>query len=190
MPICDICAAEGRGAVIPAQDFKQAVSGRGFNPFKLGLVNVPNLKTPEENFETWRRMVDANDTDWLLCDRCYQSYPRTETGFTRVSGVLFAFGGLLVGAALTFASGALVWNLFSGWLVLPAVIGVLIILSTIHEKIRVLYGIMQACFYSYVIWLFGGAKTPPLMTWCHGFLGARRSPSFCSSLLANGKAGS
>ncbi len=78
MLMCDICNSEASsaadGAIVPARDFRQNVRNGSFDPFRLGLVVVNNLKSNEENHALWRQVVEANEGDWFLCAECNRAY--------------------------------------------------------------------------------------------------------------------
>jgi len=84
MLMCDICNSEASsaadGAIVTARDFRENVRGGNFDPFRLSLVEVNNLKSREENHALWCQVVDANEADWFLCAECNRAYQAASAG--------------------------------------------------------------------------------------------------------------
>jgi WD40 repeat protein len=62
MSLCDICNTPVEGTKLNADQVRGAVKN-GFNPFSSQYADLPR-------FESWRAMVQQNDTDWNLCADC------------------------------------------------------------------------------------------------------------------------
>ncbi len=58
MAVCDICGAPGRGTTIGAKDMKAAVTKKGFNPLKKGLIKDPAAVAGGDMwYGGWKNMV-------------------------------------------------------------------------------------------------------------------------------------
>ena len=71
--ICDICSSPGTGTIISANQMRKAVFSRGFNPFKMGLVNNPAIMMVGEQatYQHWKDMIVAQSaSDWNICPKC------------------------------------------------------------------------------------------------------------------------
>jgi hypothetical protein len=71
--VCDICNAPGMGTIVSADQMREAVFKRGFNPFKLGLVTNPMIAIvgEQEAYEHWKNTIVAQDTsDWNIDAKC------------------------------------------------------------------------------------------------------------------------
>ena len=107
MAVCDICTTPGMGQVISSENVRQAVFGKGFDPFKLGLV--PNLTGASSTavFTEWKRTVVAQDTsDWNICSRCMAHLQPYIVGKPKAAGVANAtvYASTAVGAAAEAAA--------------------------------------------------------------------------------------
>lgn len=60
--VCDVCNTPGEGTKITADQMRKAAKA-GFSPFSSDYAGLSRL-------ETWRAMVQANDTNWNLCGEC------------------------------------------------------------------------------------------------------------------------
>jgi alpha-glucoside transport system substrate-binding protein len=75
--VCDICNAPGMGTIVSADQMREAVFKRGFNPFKMGLVHSPMLLMvgEQEAFQNWKNSIVAQDTsDWNICPKCMAKF--------------------------------------------------------------------------------------------------------------------
>lgn len=107
MAVCDICGAPGMGRVISSENVRQAVFGKGFNPFSLGIA--PNLTGASSAlvFAEWKRTIVAQDTsDWNICVRCMAHLERYLVGKAQAAGVANAtvHTGAAIGAAAEAAA--------------------------------------------------------------------------------------
>jgi len=72
---CDICMRYGEGTIVSAEQMRDAVFQKGFNPFELRLFPQETLslsaRSPEVAFEKWKRIFEIYQTDWNLCSKCF-----------------------------------------------------------------------------------------------------------------------
>jgi hypothetical protein len=67
--VCDICSVPGHGSVISAEDMRQAVFEKGFDPYALDLIkNSTHLMFgAAAAYDTWKNAIVAQDTsDWNI----------------------------------------------------------------------------------------------------------------------------
>ena len=107
MAVCDICCEPGMGRVVSSENVRQAVFGKGFNPFALGIA--PNLTGASVGvvFAEWKRTLVAQDTsDWNICTRCMGHLQTYIVGRAQAAGVANAtvFTGATIGAAAEAAA--------------------------------------------------------------------------------------
>lgn len=88
MAVCDICGAPGRGTTIGAKDMKAAVTKKGFNPLKKGLIKDPAAVAGGDMwYGGWKNMVIQDSSDWNICDGCMAQLQPYLVGQPQVSGV-------------------------------------------------------------------------------------------------------
>ena len=89
MAVCDICNTPGVGTVISAENMRQAVFKKGFNPLSLGLVNDPMaLMNKDEWYQGWKNTIVAQDTsDWNICPNCMAKLKSYIKGTPKPTGV-------------------------------------------------------------------------------------------------------
>ena len=89
MAVCDICSTPGFGTVISAEDMRQAVFKKGFNPASLGLVRDPiALMNQSEWYNGWKNTIVAQDTsDWNICPNCMSKLKSYLKGTPKPTGV-------------------------------------------------------------------------------------------------------
>jgi hypothetical protein len=90
MAVCDLCNAPGMGTLISAENMRQAVYKKGFNPFALGLnANPMNLMFgADAAYENWKNMIVAQDTsDWNICPGCMEKLKPYLVGAPKPTGV-------------------------------------------------------------------------------------------------------
>lgn len=72
---CDICSTSGSGTIVTANQIREAVFKKHFDPFALGLFSSEVMraagKTAEGAYQDWLPMVQRDNTDWNLCPRCF-----------------------------------------------------------------------------------------------------------------------
>ncbi len=90
MSICDICGAPGTGTMVSAEQIREAVFLRGFNPFELGLAS--NMAAfglqDEESFVYWKNTIVSQDTsDWNVCSKCLEKLRPYLSGDPEPTGV-------------------------------------------------------------------------------------------------------
>lgn len=92
MAVCDICNAPGVGTFIGAENMRQAVFKKGFNPLHLGLVKDPRALMDEVGwYEGWKNTIVAQDTsDWNICPKCMTKLKPYLEGSPQPTGVLKA----------------------------------------------------------------------------------------------------
>jgi alpha-glucoside transport system substrate-binding protein len=88
--VCDICNAPGMGTIVSADQMREAVFRRGFNPFKLGLVMSPMISIvgEQEAYQHWKDTIVAQDTsDWNVCANCMLKLRPCLPGAPQAAGV-------------------------------------------------------------------------------------------------------
>lgn len=94
MGVCDICNAPGKGTIVSAEQMREAVFGKGFNPFELRLATNPMVAMMGEKkmYQHWKTTIVAQDTsDWNICQTCMATLERylesapEETGVTKAT---------------------------------------------------------------------------------------------------------
>jgi alpha-glucoside transport system substrate-binding protein len=74
--VCDICSAPGMGTLVSAEQMREAVFKKGFDPFELGLGALSVLAmmqglSTRQAYEQWKNTIVAQDTsDWNVCANC------------------------------------------------------------------------------------------------------------------------
>ena len=71
--VCDICNAPGMGTMINAEQMREAVFKRGFDPFQSGpLKDYASLSGlgVKEAYEDWKNVVAQDTTGWNICPNC------------------------------------------------------------------------------------------------------------------------
>ncbi len=91
MAVCDLCNAPGMGTLVSAEQMREAVFARGFNPFKLGLVPDMGAMLGLEagtSFTYWKNTIVAQDTsDWNICATCMARLKPYLKGAPKATGV-------------------------------------------------------------------------------------------------------
>ena len=109
MVVCDICGAPGTGTMVSAEQIREAVFLKGFNPFKLGLTSsMADLNlNDDESFIYWKNNTVSQDTsDWNVCFKCmeklrlYLSGDPEPTGVRKAKISLDPAAGMAAGAAV------------------------------------------------------------------------------------------
>jgi hypothetical protein len=72
MAVCDLCGSAGSGTCISAENMREAVFKKGFNPFALGLITNPltALLPADQLVADWKGTVAQDTSDWNICAGC------------------------------------------------------------------------------------------------------------------------
>jgi len=95
------------GRVIGSENVRQAVFGKGFNPFALGIAPSLTGASSATVFAEWKRTVVAQDTsDWNICALCMAHLQPYIVGKAQAAGVANAtvYTGAAIGAAAEAAA--------------------------------------------------------------------------------------
>lgn len=73
------------GTIISSENMRQAVFGKGFNPFVLGLA--PSLGGLSWSYDNWKPLVARDTSDWNVCEPCMAQLGPYITGTPEATGV-------------------------------------------------------------------------------------------------------
>ena len=96
MAVCDVCNKPGNGSLVGAEQMREAVLGKKFNPFALGLStgSPVYLMMGPAAYEYWKSQIVAQDTsDWNICPYCMKTLEPYLSAMPKASGVSTAITG-------------------------------------------------------------------------------------------------
>ncbi|GEM_PF-3471883 len=89
MGLCDICNTPGMGTSVSSVQMREAVFGKGFNPYSSNLATNPMaaIVSSEEAYQNWKSMVAQDTSDWNVCSKCMKALAPYMKSAPRATGV-------------------------------------------------------------------------------------------------------